>query len=74
MSDKCFSELPVKANELRKERDIWEIQRIRIGAVFGFDSRGVRIRMARCSDSIGAVFGFATLDNEMPQRASRKSS
>ena len=58
MSDKCFSELPVKANECREARDILEIQRIRLGAVFRFDSLGVRIRLALCSDSIGAVFGF----------------
>ena len=74
MSDKCFSELPVKANGFLKERDIWEIQRIRVGAVFGIDSRGVRIQLAQCLDLISAMLGFATLDNEMPQRASRKSS
>ena len=58
VTDKCFSELPVKVNECREARDILEIQRIRLGAVFGFESRGVRIRLARCSDLIGAAFGF----------------
>ena len=55
LANKCFSKLPIKALELRKARSMWEIQRIRLRAVFGFDWRGVRIRLARSSDLTWAL-------------------
>ena len=58
LTTKCLSELPVRAHEFRRACGILEILRIRLGAVFGFDWHGVRIRVAWCSDSTGAVFGF----------------
>ena len=46
LTTKCVSELPVRAHEFRKARGILEILRVRLGAVFGFDWHGVRIRVA----------------------------
>ena len=66
--------IPVKAIELRKACGILEIHRIRNGAVFGLDWRGVRIRLARCSDltwrDVWSGFGLGLLASSLRLQAS----